>query len=37
MIDKVFTYLINASWIFLGGWIVLLVLACVSVFRHDWS
>jgi hypothetical protein len=37
MVETVDWYLIHASWFFLGGWSLLLVLACVYVFRHDWS
>jgi hypothetical protein len=34
--DVVYSYLISSSWVFLLGWIVLLV-ACLIAFRHDWS
>jgi hypothetical protein len=30
------TYLIRTSWGFLLGWVVLLLVACVIEFRHDW-
>jgi len=33
----IYSYLISASWGFLLGWIVLLLVACVIEFRHDWS
>ena len=37
MIDSVSRYLIDFSLFFLFSWIILLVLACVEAFRHDWS
>ncbi len=35
--DVVYSYLITSSWVFLLGWIVLLLVACAIAFRHDWS
>jgi hypothetical protein len=35
--DLVYACLINATWFFLFSWVLLLVLACVVEFRHDWS
>ena len=37
MVDVVYSYLMDISWFFLSSWVVLLVLACVAAFRHDWS
>lgn len=36
-VDLVYSYLINASLFFFGGWAVLLVLACIVEFRNEWS
>jgi hypothetical protein len=33
--DMVYSYLINASWLFLAGWVVLLVLAFTVVFHRE--
>jgi hypothetical protein len=35
--DLVYACLINSTWFFLSGWVLLLVLACVVEFRHEWS
>ena len=32
-----YSYMMSSSWIFLLGWIVLLVVAGVITFRHDLS
>lgn len=33
-IDVIYSYLINASWLFLAAWIVLLALAFTAVFAE---
>jgi hypothetical protein len=33
--DAIFWYLMNASWIFLLAWVLLLLLSFANVFRHD--
>jgi hypothetical protein len=35
--DDFYSYVISSSWIFLLGWIVLLVVAGVITFRRDLS
>jgi hypothetical protein len=36
-IDLVYALLSRATWLFLGGWALALVTACVIEFRHDRS
>lgn len=33
--DRVYSCLIYAAWLFLGGWVSLLVVASVAAFRKD--
>jgi hypothetical protein len=35
--DVFYSYVISSSWIFLLGWIVLLVVAGIITFRRDLS
>jgi len=34
-IDVIYSWLIDATWLFLGSWVVLLLAAYVVTFRHD--
>jgi len=34
--DALYSYLIEATWLFLGSWIVLLTAAYVIAFNSDW-
>jgi len=34
--DSVYAYLIDATWLFLGSWIVLLAAAYIMTFNGDW-
>lgn len=36
MVDRMYALLMDASWFFLGSWLILLVLVCLATFRHDW-
>jgi hypothetical protein len=33
--DVVYSYLVSGSWMFLVGWVLLLVLAFFAVFHHE--
>ena len=33
--DAVYSYLVSGSWMFLVGWVLLLVLAFFAVFHHE--
>jgi hypothetical protein len=35
--DSLYTYLIDATWLFLGSWIVLLAAAYIAAFNGDGS
>ena len=35
--DSLYSYLIDATWLFLGSWIVLLTAAYILAFNSDWS
>jgi len=35
--DSLYSYLIDATWLFLGSWIVLLTAAYIVAFNGDWS
>jgi hypothetical protein len=37
LMDAFYSYVISSSWIFLLGWVVLLVVAGVITFRRDLS
>jgi hypothetical protein len=34
-VELLYSYLIESSWIVLGGWTVLIVLASIVAFRRD--
>jgi len=34
-VDALYSYLISSSWVFLGGWALLIVSAAVFFFRGD--
>jgi hypothetical protein len=34
--DALYSYLIDATWLFLGSWIVLLAAASIVAFNSDW-
>lgn len=36
-VELLYRYLFESSWVFLGGWTVLLLAASVIAFRHDFS
>jgi hypothetical protein len=33
--DVIYSYLVNSSWLFLAGWILLLLFAFVAVFHQE--
>ena len=33
--DAVYSYLVSGSWMFLVGWVLLLVLAFFAAFHHE--
>jgi len=35
--DWLYSWMIAATWLFLGGWVVLLVAAYLAVFRPDYD
>jgi hypothetical protein len=35
--DTLYSCLIDATWLFLGSWIVLLTAAYIVAFNSDWS
>jgi len=34
-LDVLYSYLIDSSWFFLGGWVVMLLVAYIAAFRRD--
>jgi hypothetical protein len=34
--DVMYSYLIDLTWFFLGGWVVLLATAYILAFNGDW-
>jgi hypothetical protein len=35
-VDAIYSYLIDFTWLFLGSWVTLLLMAGVMVFAPDW-